>query len=82
MLIIKFYTFIIFAVCTDDSLEMDTTNGVCICAVGYYQTATGSTTAAPTCNICPVGITTTGTNSQDTSECGKNTRIIIPIDWH
>ena len=82
MLIIKFYTFIIFVVCTDDSLEMDTTNGVCICTVGYYQTATGSETAAPTCNICPVGTTTTGTNSQDTSQCGKNTRIIIPIDWH
>ena len=64
LLIIKLYTFYIFAVCE----------------VGYYQTAPGSANAAPTCEACPVGSTTTATNSQDISTCGKNARIIIPID--
>ena len=60
------YIFIIFAVCD----------------MGYYQTAAGSANAAPTCQACPAGSTTTGTNSQDISTCGKNAIIIIPIDWH
>ena len=74
------YTFIIFAVCIDDSLEMDTTNSECICAVGYYQTTAATATTALECTACPFGSTTTTINSQDISDCGNNERIIIPID--
>ena len=76
------YTFIIFAVCIDDSLEMDATNGVCVCAVGYYQTTAANTDHSPVCTACLPGSTTQTTNSQDLSDCGKNARIFIPIDCY
>ena len=59
------------------------TNGVCVCAVGYYQTAPASGDA-PSCmlSICPAGSTTTTADSQGISDCGKNSTIIIPINWH
>ena len=73
------YTFIIFAVCTAADLEMGSSNA-CVCALGYYQTASGSDTEPPTCQACPDGSTTTATDSQAISDCGKNETIIIPID--
>ena len=76
------YTFIIFAVCIDDSLEMDATNGGCICAVGYYQTTAVNTDHPPVCAACLPGSTTQTTNSQDISDCGKNARIFLPIDCY
>ena len=83
LLIIKLYTFIICAACTDASHVLETTDGVstCVCAVGYYQTALGDADNPPTCTSCPYGTTTTATDSQDIHACGKNWRIIIPMDW-
>ena len=77
LLIIKLYTFIIFAVC-DASLGLEMDTNVCVCAAGYYQTAAGDTDNPPTCTTCPTGSTTTTPNSQSISTCGKNAR--IPID--
>ena len=66
-MIIKLYTFIIFAVC-GTGLVMDSTN-VCVCAAEYYETVAGTSSTAPTCAECPPGSTTDGaTNS---SACGK-----------
>ena len=76
------YTFIIFADCNADiGLEMDGSNA-CVCVVGYYQTALGDADNPPTCTACPAGSTTTTSNSQSISDCGKNSTIIIPINWH
>ena len=81
-MIIKLYTFIIFAACPDASLEMDTANVVCVCAVGYYQITEGTAEDTPVCTVCPSGSTTPTSNSQDINDCCKNARIITPIDWH
>ena len=71
----------IFAVCdTDFGLLMDTTENVCVCAEGYYQTAAGDADNSPVCTACPPGSITTTPNSQSISACGNNVRIIISID--
>ena len=41
-----------------------TTNGACVCAVGYYQTAQASADNPPACSACPAGSTTTAPDSQ------------------
>ena len=74
------YTFIIFAEC-NAGLVMDGSNA-CVCAVGYYQTAPASGDNPPACSACPAGSTTTTVDSQGISDCGKNSTIIIPINWH
>ena len=64
LLRIKFYTFIVFAVC----------------GLGYYQTPTNDDSLV--CEACPAGSTTTQTDSQAISDCGKNAPNIIPIALH
>ena len=49
-----------------------------VCQVGYYQTSTDGQSLV--CEACPAGSTTTATDSQGISDCGKNSRIIIPIN--
>ena len=79
-LIIKLYTFTIYAACTDASLEMDTATGACVCALNYYENTAGDANTAPVCTKCPPGSTTTSINSKAIGDCGKNARIISPID--
>ena len=55
---------------------MDTTNQ-CVCAAGYYQTTAAVGDNPPECTACPLGSTST-----INSACGKNARIIFPVDWH
>ena len=81
LFIIKLCTFIIFAVCSADNTVVDATSETCVCAADYYQTSDAG--AALECKACPSGSTTEGnTNRQNINQCGKNGRIIIPIDWH
>ena len=72
------YTFIIFAEC-NAGLVMDDSNA-CVCPVGYYQTAVGDADNPPGCSACRAGSTTTAPDSQDITDCGKNSRTIIPIN--
>ena len=55
LLIIKLYTFFIFAVCNADlGLEMDTTSDTCVCAVGYYQDCSSWLQVQPLLSALPV----------------------------
>ena len=83
MSIIKLYTFITFAVCTEANTEVNAEGDTCVCAEDFYQTNTADVGEAPQCTACPLGSTTGGsTNSQDISACGKNGRRNISIHWH
>ena len=73
-LMIKLYTFIIFAVC-DISIGLEMDGNECVCAAGYYETTAAVGDNPPGCTACPLGTTST-----INSACGKNARITIPID--
>ena len=54
---------------------------MCVCVADFYQTNAANAHDHPVCEPCPLGSTTEGsTDSQDITACGKNARIIIPID--
>ena len=82
--IIKLCTFIIFAVCSADNTVVDAASETCVCAADYYQTSDDGADQPLQCaKLAHLEAQQEGnTNPQGIAQCGKNARIIIPIDWH
>ena len=80
-MIIKLYTLILFAACEGANTEINTAGTACVCVADAYQTNADQSDQPLQCAACPFGSTTgTNTNPQGIDACGKNGKLIIPID--